>query len=222
MDPPVGGSHANAACSYALTVKFTGERREKSLRPMRYLQKGSRVIWRMRITPMRTRSRANTCPQEPEGRLPLCSPPPPRSKEAMGSGARYLRRKATWVFGVQQRGERADGYDNKKAGSGRSRRDGATRRWCRHRTAPVPCRSRRQCGRVRSWSGARPGQAGSPTDDGIEPAAGFRPEWSAERLFLGPGRHRSRSVLQWPRTAERADSASVDWGAVGRGPGMER
>ena len=122
---------------------------------------------------------------------------------------------------VSTGGER-DGYD-KKAGVVDLGEPEQRDRWRRRRPPPVPCRSGRGCGRPRSAgrAGCRGYGAGRATEHGDQPAARFRPERRAERLFLGCGRHRGRSVLQWPRAAERAHSAPVDRGVVGRGPGVE-
>ena len=62
----------------------------------------------------------------------------------------------------------------------------------------------------------------APPSTVTTPPRDFGPSGCAERLFLGCGRHRGRSVVQRPGAAERSDPAPVDRGAVGRGPGLEQ
>ncbi len=99
----------------------------------------------------------------------------------------------------------------------------------RPRPAALPRAGRRRGRRRRRAGDRRPGRAGAgghgpdrAAEHGHQPAARFRPGRRAERLFLGSGRHRGRSVVQWPGAAERPHPAPVDRGAVGRGPGLER
>ena len=61
----------------------------------------------------------------------------------------------------------------------------------------------------------------APPSTVTSPPRDFGPTWRAERLFLGCGRHRGRSVVQWPGAAERSHPAPVDRCAVGRGPRLE-